>query len=77
MIRCLTPDFDMLRSPLPDRPRPFATIIQNDDRRCVLSVQSTEHPRPTWQKTTAVGALNTVNTAPAAMTASPASALSP
>ncbi len=77
MIRRLTALFDMLRSSLADRPKPFATIIQNDGLRCVLSAQSREHPRPRWQKMTEAGAPDTVNAAPLALSASPASVLSP
>lgn len=77
MIRCLTAHFDMLRSSLADRPKPFTTIIQNDGLCCVLSAQSTEHPRPRWQKITEAGAPNTVDAALVATSASPAGALSP
>ena len=77
MIRCLAPNFDMLRSLLADRLEPRAPIIQNDSHHRVLSVQTMKHPRPRCRKTIAAGASNTVKAVLKAMTASPAIALSP
>lgn len=77
MIRCLAPSFEMLRSSLADRPRLFATIIQNDSQRCVLSVQSREQTRQRLPKTTATGLPNMIDVALMAVSATPASALSP
>mgnify|MGYP001792210731 CR=1 FL=1 len=77
MIRCLAPSFEMLRSSLAGRPRLFAIIIQNVGQRCVLSVQSREQTRQRLPKTTAAGTPNMIDVARMAVSAKPASALSP
>ncbi len=77
MIRCLSTHFDMLRSTLADRPKPLATITQNDGLNCVVSAQSTECTRSRWRKMTAARASNKVDRAPVAKSTSTASALSP
>lgn len=77
MIRCLPSRLDMFRSSLADRLNTLAANIQNDDLHCVLTTQSTQQTGTGWQKSTAAGALDTGNSAPVAMAASPASPLSP
>jgi len=77
MIRCLPTRLDMFRSSLADRLNTLAANIQNGGLGGGLSTQSTQQTGTGWQKRTAAGALDTVNSAPVAMAASPASALSP
>jgi hypothetical protein len=76
MIRCLITYFDMLRSSLADRPKPLAAIGQNDGSNCSISAQSAKCMRLRWRKMTAKSPSNTVDRPPAAMSVSPACALS-
>ena len=77
MNRCLPTHLDMFRSSLADRLNALATNIQHNDLHGVLSTQFTQQTGTGWQKRPAAEALDTVNSAPVAMVASPASPLSP
>lgn len=58
MIKCMTPHFDMPRSSLVDRPRPFANIVEIGGQCPVLNAQTLELPRRRRRTPPATGASN-------------------
>ncbi|PYG26726.1 hypothetical protein C8N36_12069 [Pelagimonas varians] len=77
MTICLPILHNIDRSPLIDRSKPPAATIQHNSLNCFLCTKSTKGLQSRRRKITAANALNTVDAESAAISVSPAGALSP